>query len=68
MASTVLTKASTLGGGDRGMGVVLQVSIELAFIAPSQNDGVTDAYQEAVHAADPSADDVALRCRSGDSG
>ena len=35
--------------------------MERALVAPSQWDGARDAYQEADDAADPSANDVALR-------
>ena len=69
MPSTVLTKPSTAverarpGGGWRFAGqhrAGVQCSIAI--------DGVRDADQEAVHAADTAADDIAFRCWCPDAG
>ncbi len=69
MPSTVLTKPPTAverarpGGGWRFAGqhqAGVQCSIAI--------DGVRDADQEAVHAADTAADDIAFRCRCPDAG
>src|SRR5678816_3694119 len=68
MASTILTKPPTRADWAAGRRWRLAGQHRTGIHCSIATNGVMDAHQEAVHAADTSTDDIALRRRCGDAG